>query len=368
MSEQIRVLQVFGKMDCGGAETFIMNVYRNIDRKKVQFDFIIHSEDEGYYDKEIESLGGRIYRVPKFKILNYFNYAKAWNDFFKMHKQYKIIHGHIYSVAGIYMSIAKKYGLKTVVHSHSTQNSGNWLTKLVKDRLVKKLGKQEDYLMACSKVAGEWCFGKNNQFDVINNAIDVSRFKFNPLKRSELRNKMNLDDSFVIMHVGRFDSSKNHSFLIDIFYKICEINDKAVLMLIGKGKLKDGIEVKVKTLGLEDKVMFLGYRNDVPDLLQAADIFLFPSLYEGLGIVLIEAQASGLPCIISDVVPSEAIITQLVEQISLKDSATIWANKVLEYSEEHERKDMSQEIISAGFDIKEVSKILEDFYINCCNV
>jgi glycosyltransferase involved in cell wall biosynthesis len=281
MSEPIRVLQVFAQMNKGGAETMVMNMYRNIDRSKIQFDFVVHTEEECTFDNEIVQLGGRIYRVPRYIGRNHLAYTRAWNTFFRNNSEYKIIHGHVRSTASIYLKIAKKYGLKTIAHSHNT-SSGNNLVALTKNILQFPLRNIADYLFACSKRAGEWLFGENinyrDNYYILKNAINTHEYIFNEEIRLRKRQELGLKDRFVVGHVGRFNKQKNHKFLIDIFKSIHELDDNSVLILAGSGPLKSKIEKKVNSLNLSDSVLFLGVRSDVRELLQAMDVFLFPSL------------------------------------------------------------------------------------------
>lgn len=366
MTKPVRILQVFGKMNRGGAETMIMNLYHNIDRSKVQFDFIIHTNEFCDYDCEISSLGGKIYRVPRYNGKNYFIYKESWNNFFQKHTEYKIIHGHVRSTASIYLKIAKKYGLITISHSHST-SSGSGFPAIVKNILQYPIRFTADYLFACSKSAGEWLFGKkacqSDNFFVLKNAIDTAKFTFDKNIRIQKRKELKIEDKFVIGHVGRFTTVKNHIFLIDVFRAFHDKNAKSVLLLVGDGELRQSIEKKVRDLGLSDNVIFTGVRSDIPDLLQAMDVFLFPSLYEGLPVTLIEAQASGIKCFVSDSVTEEVKITNQVEFVSLEQSPENWAEEILKYEDGYDRKDTYQEICNAGYDIKDNARWLQEFYL-----
>lgn len=368
MSAPIRVLQVFARMDRGGAETMIMNLYRNIDRSKIQFDFIVHYENECDYDEEIKLLGGNIYRIPRYTGKNHCHYIKAWSKFLKEHSEYKIIHGHVRSTASIYLKIAKKYGLITIVHSHST-SSGKGFSAIVKNILQYPIRYTADYLFACSRNAGLWLFGNRacnkENFIVFNNAIDTNEFIFDKDARLEKRKEFQIVEKFVIGHVGRFITPKNHVFLIDLFKAVYDKNDKAVLILIGEGELRQLIEKQVYDLGLNDNVIFTGMRPDVNKVLQGIDVFVFPSIYEGLPVTLVEAQAAGLPCITSDRITNEVKITDLIEYISLNQSAEYWADKILGYSYGYERRITYDEITKAGYDIVSVTKKYENFYLTC---
>ncbi|MEK3760020.1 glycosyltransferase family 1 protein [Paenibacillus sp. FSL P4-0338] len=356
----LRILHVFGIMNCGGAETFIMNVYRNIDREKIQFDFIVHSEDKGYYDDEIKALGGRIYQVPKFSGRNFLNYVKSWKLFLEEHSEYRIIHSHIRSTASIFLRLAKKQGLKTIIHSHST-SSGTGFSAFVKDTLQLPLRYITDYRFACSRAAGEWLFG-NEKFDIINNAINSEKYIFNKDSRKLIRNTLGLNGKFVIGHIGRFNAPKNHIFILNVFKKIHELNPNSALLLVGDGDLREELEKKIKELNLMNSVILTGIRNDIPELLHAMDVFLFPSLYEGLGIAVIEAQATGLPCIVSDTLPNEVLITDLVKFISLKESLDYWINEIIA-TKDAIRNNKFEEIIKSNYDIKDQVKLIKQFYL-----
>lgn len=366
MSNPVRVLQVFAEMNRGGAETMIMNLYRNIDRSKIQFDFIVHTEDKCAFDDEIYKLGGKIFRVPAYKGTNHLPYLKNWEHFFKKHPEYKIIHGHVRSTASIYLKTAKKCGLITIAHSHST-SSGNGLSAIAKNVLQFPIRHVADYFFACTKTAGEWLFGKKTckkeNFHILKNAIDAKKFVFNNVVRNRVRKELRIADKFVIGHVGRFHSSKNHEFLIDIFKKVHETNDNAILLLVGEGDLQDTIRKRVYNLGLDNNVIFTGVRSDIPELFQAMDMFVFPSLYEGLGIVLIEAQASGLPCVIANTIPEEALITDNVKQVSLTESPKVWTEAILKRMDSYERKSTYAKIKDSGYDIEESHMWLQEFYL-----
>ncbi len=363
---QIRVLQVMGSLDRRGSETMIMNIYRNIDRDKIQFDFIIHTEKHCDYTDEIISLGGRIFSIPKYRGINHVQYVKAWNDFFVSHPEYKVVHGHVRSTAAIYLRIAKKHGIYTIAHSHNT-SSGMGISAKIKDLFQHNIRYVADYFMACSKEAGEWLFGKqivnSPKFTVLNNSIDVKSYLYSPEYRQKIRNELRLRDKFVIGNVGTFGPQKNHTFLIDIFKAIHDIKSDSVLLLIGDGRLRQEIENKVHALNLSENVIFTGVRSDIPQLLSAMDVFALPSLYEGLGIVAVEAQASGLHTICSDVVPDEAAVTALFEKLSLS-SAQEWANAILQYSNGYEREDTYVDICNAGYDIHQSANKVEAFYLD----
>ncbi len=363
MGELIRVLQVFGIMNRGGAENMIMNLYRSIDRTKIQFDFVVHKSQRGSFDDEIESLGGKIYKCPEFNMKTYFKYKKWWNEFFIENPNYKIIHSHIRSCASIYISIAKKHGLKTIIHSHSTSN-GRGVKAFVKKILQMPLRHCCDYYFGCSKEAGKWLFGKkiikSNNFYVLNNAIDVSRFN-NFAKREEVRKSLNIKNSdLVIGTVGRINTPKNPDFIIDIIKMLQKKINDFVFLWVGDGELREHIQKRIDDEELNSHIIMVGIREDVESLMAAMDLFILPSLWEGLPVVVVEAQASGLPCIISDNITREVAISDLVSYVPLSAGAEFWSDIII--SMDIIRKDVSMQLIESGFDISQTSKWMMDFY------
>lgn len=361
MIEPIRILHIVTYMGRGGLETMIMNYYRSIDRSKVQFDFLVHREERADYDDEIESLGGRIYRIPK---LNPFSisYLKSLDSFFREHNEYRIVHCHQDCLSSIPLKYAKKHGVPfTIAHSHNANQDRNF-KYLIKMIAKKSITKYADYLFACGNEAGKWMFNTDD-FKVLNNAIDTNLYTYNEEIAKQIREELGIRDKFVVGHVGRFNPQKNHKFIIDVFKEIKRIKNDSVLLLVGDGELRQDIELMVSNMNLRDDIKFLGIRDDVNNLMQAMDAFLFPSLYEGIGIVLIEAQSSGLKCIISDTIPKDGILTDNVEYLNLNDDPTYWAKKVLNFSVGYERFELKDEIEKAGFDIKSNTKWLEEFYM-----
>lgn len=360
MGEPIRVLHVVTYMGRGGLETMIMNYYRNIDRSKVQFDFLTHRSERWDYDEEIEKLGGKIYNLPR---LNPFSpkYLKALDDFFRDHKEYKIVHCHQDCLSGIILKYAKKNGVPfTIAHSHNANQDKN-LKYLVKLMAKKNITKYADYLFACGKEAGKWMFN-TTEYTILNNAIDTESYIYNEEKSLKIRKKLGINNKFVVGHVGRFRHQKNHNFIIDIFKRVSEINKESVLLLVGDGELMNDIKSKVKSLNLADKVIFLGARDDVNNLMQAMDVFLFPSLYEGFPLTMVESQASGLNCIISNKIPNECIVTKNVKVLSLQESSNYWADEILKIRISN-RKNLCNEIQNTKFNIKSNATWLQKFYL-----
>lgn len=356
----VRVLHVVTDMRRGGLETMLMNYYRKIDRNKVQFDFLEHRQEESDYDREIKKMGGKIHRIPR---LNPFSihYKSELYEFFKDHPEYQIVHVHQDCLSSIILKAAQKCGVKVrIAHSHSSNQDKN-LKYLLKLYYMKKIPQYATQLFACSEEAGKWMFC-GADFDVLNNAIDAKRYIYSSEVRAKRRKEFGIEeDTIVVGHVGRFWYPKNHMFLLDIFQKIADKTD-AKLLLVGDGRLRADIEKKIQQLHLEDKVILTGVRNDVAELLQAMDVFVFPSIYEGLPVTIIEAQAAGLSCLISDKVPIECKKTDLVTQIDLDKPAEHWAENAIQVSET-ERKDMYEEIEKSGYDIEKNAEELVDFYL-----
>lgn len=357
----IRVLHMIASLDVGGSQTMMMNIYRNIDREKIQFDFIIDHPNETYFAPEIESLGGRVYTLAGFHGTNAGEIRRDWNNFFYTHPEYRILHSHSRSYASLYLPVAKKHGLKTIIHSHST-NSGTGLKGAVKAVLQLPLREQADILMACSQSSGEWLYGKracnSPRFVLLPNGIDTRRFALPPEVRQRYRRELGVEGRFVIGNVGRFRDVKNHSFLLDAFQKAHEKEPDAVLLLVGVGPLQQAMAEKAVALGVADRVLMTGNRDDVPELLSAMDVFAFPSLWEGLPMTVVEAQAAGLPCVLSDTITREVDVSPLVKYLPLGDPDQ-WAGELLK---RRERMDASEAIRKAGFDIRDSAKKLTALY------
>lgn len=360
----IRVLQVVTDMTPGGLETMLMNYYRHIDRSQVQFDFLMHRVEEGAYDKEIKSLGGRIYYLPKLNPFS-FHYKNALRKFFTEHPEYRIIHVHQDCLSSVILREAKHCNVPIrIAHSHCASQDKN-IKYPIKLFFRHKISKYATHLLSCGKEAGDWMF-EGAPFTVINNAIDAAAFSFNPAVRELCRKEWDIkDDELLVGHVGRFFPQKNHTYLLDIFFEI-QKKTASKLMLVGDGFLRPEIEKKIEALGIQDKLILTGERNDVPNLFQAMDVFVFPSNYEGLPLTVIEAQASGLPCLISDKVSMECSKTELVMQVPLDEAAEKWADLAITQAKT-ERKNTYEAIRSAGYDIVSNAQKLADYYIQRTN-
>ena len=368
----IRVLHVLGTTNLGGAESRVMELYRCIDRNQVQFDFLIHTREDGHYSEEIRSLGGHIYSLPRFKIFNMAEYRKAIHTFFKEHTEFSVVQGHMTSTAAIYLPIAKQeYGrrsmpLITAAHARSA-GVDKGLKGLATRILRLPLKNRADYLFTCSKEAGIAVYGaravREGRVWTIPNAIDAQRFSFQQKVRDEIRSELGIQDKFVIGHVGRFGFMKNHTYLVDVFAKICETRKDAVLVMIGQGELEETIREKVKSLGLEDRAYFLGNRYDVEKYYQAFDYFVFPSTFEGLPGSVAEAQAAGLHCLVSDKVTREVALTDLVAYRSIEEDSGLWAEEILGNAQAAlVREDMREAIAQKGFDVRRQAVQMAEFY------
>lgn len=348
-----RVLQVFASLDRGGAETATLNYYRTIDRSLLQYDFATHSDRPGEYEAEIRSLGGTIHRVPRLTSRNLRQYVMAWWHLLASHPEYVAIHGHYYTLSALYLAVAKTRGFRVIAHAHSSVPG--WRGLLIK-AFNLPLRYFANETLACSSSAGDFLFGRyagrKRRTVILRNAIDAAKYEYNPTMRHKMRESLGVADKFVVAHVGRFDPVKNHAFLLDVFLEVKRINSQAVLLLVGKGNLKSELQEAAAHLGIGDDVKFLGSRPDVHEMLQAADVFCFPSLYEGLGIAAIEAQASGLPTIISDRLPKELRITDLVQAVSLDSPPAHWAKIVTEAPRgTFQRRSTLKDVQGAGYDI-----------------
>ena len=369
-NEPIKIFQLVGSYKGGGVEAVVMNFYRNIDRNKIQFTFVCDEDSTDIPYEEIEKLGGKIIIVPPYS--KPFKYHSALKKALK-EDDYKIIHSHISTMSVFSLFAAKCAGVPVrIAHSHSTTNKKEKKKNLMK-QILRPFSKvfATDY-MCCSELAGRWLFG-NKEYDkgnvyLLNNAIDLDKFKYNESLRKKKRKELGIkDDTLVIGHIGRFVAQKNHDFLIDIFNEIYKKNNNSILLLAGQGPLMEDIKNKVKELNLDDNVKFLGQRNDANELYQAFDVFLLPSLYEGLPVVGVEAQASGLLCYLSDDMTKETKVLDITKFMSLNNTPKEWADNILDDVKKYKRIDTSKEMTAKNFNIKEEAKKLEEYYLNLYN-
>lgn len=365
--EPIRIAQIMGKWVGGGVEAVVMNYYRHIDRDKIQFDFICDDDSTRIPTEEIEKLGGKVILIPPYQKI--FKYHKTLKKVLQ-EGQYKIVHSHINALSVFSLWAAKSAKVPVrIAHSHSTSNKKEWKKTLLKN-MLRPFSKMfaTDYF-CCSELAGRWLFG-NKTYDqgkvyLLNNAIDVDKFKYNEKVRKQKRKELNIkDNQLVIGHIGRFVQQKNHEFLIDIFNEIHKQNKNTILLLAGDGPLKEEIQNKVKELNLEKNVKFLGQRNDANELYQAFDAFVLPSLYEGLPVVGVEAQAAGLPCFFSSDMTKETKVLDTTKFIKLEETSKYWANKILNKSLNYDRQNKLEEITNKNFNINKEAQKLEEKYFN----
>ncbi len=350
----------------------IMNLYRHIDRNKVQFDFVENSSEPSAFDGEILSLGGNIYRCPHYNGKNHFAYVKWWNTFFREHHgEHPIVHGHLGSTAAIYLSIAKKNGAYCIAHSHNT-NTMKTRSDIVYAIFAYPTRFVADHFFACSKKAGISRYGEKiakdkHRCSILPNAIDVDRFLFDADLRQKMRISLGLNENqLVVGNVSRFSKQKNHAFILSIFEKIHDVLPDAMLLLVGDGELRSQIEEDIANKNLQDNVILTGIKSNAWDYYQAMDVFLMPSFYEGLPVSMVEAQTAGLPCCVSSAIPHEVAITDLVHFQSLENSAEAWSKAVLQYSKTP-RRNMRSDIQKAGYDILVTSKRLENYYTEVVN-
>ncbi|MCI8759653.1 MAG: glycosyltransferase family 1 protein [Clostridia bacterium] len=363
----IRIAQIMGKWVGGGVEAVVMNYYQRMDKSKVQFDFICDDDSTNIPYEEIKKLGGKVITIPPYqKILTYHKQLKK----VLQKGNYKIVHSHIntLSVFSLWAAKSAKVPIR-IAHSHSTTNKKEKKKNLMK-QILRHFSKlfATDY-MCCSELAGRWLFGdkeyEKGKVYLLNNAIDVENFQYNETIRKDIRKEWNIkEETLVIGHIGRFCEQKNHSFLIDIFKQVNQLNRDSILVLVGQGNKMKEIKEKVEQLDLQKNVIFYGQRDDINRVYQGLDAFVFPSIYEGLGMVLIEAQCSNLYCITSTEVPTSAKINENIDYLSLLESPNTWANKILENSKQKIQRELfNQAIQDRGYDIKREEKKLTKKYL-----
>ena len=324
--KKIKILYIVPSLRlCNGISSYAMNYLRNIDNEKIQIDFFSLTDKEEAYVKEIESDGGKVYFGEKIKIKNIIKNVKRVKKFMMEHaKEYDIIHCHVLNSGAFFMYYAKKYGIKNrIIHSHVTKTSDKFFSKLIDDIILPLTVFNSNYFCACSKDAGDTLL-KGKNVKVIKNAISGERFKFNERDRKRIRKELNVENKFVIGNIGRFCNQKNQEFLISLIEDLKTDIPNVVALIIGRGPLEEKLKKQVKELKLDENVIFLPQCENINELYQAMDVFILPSKYEGLGIVLIEAQVSGLHCISSTNVPQEAKITDNYDFIDLKDNKKVW--------------------------------------------
>lgn len=364
----IRVLQVVHSLKIGGIQSYLMNVYRNIDRDKIQFDFLIFDAAKGEFEEEILRLGGIIYRLPSRRV-SWTGYKKGLLHFFIEHKEYKCVHVHRSNLSDIEpLKAAKRANIPVrIIHSHSTSLPKGFIHILLHRINRRKLGALVTDYYACSEIAGEWLFTGTpgaRAFIIINNGIPVNDYVFNADIRNKYRQQLGLNNELVFANVGRMSEAKNHEFLIRLYKELLVFFPESKLFIVGDGDLMSETKDQVKRYGIEDKVVFLGTRRDVAQILQAVDCILMPSKWEGFPVSLIEEQASGLPCYVSDSVTIQAKINDNVIYISLTETESKWAQIISETLPALSRYPNGGRIKESGFDVASTVAILEEKYIS----
>lgn len=365
-----RVLQIMGGLKRGGLETFAMNIYRSIDRSEIQFDFLLTQVVGGDYEEEAKSMGANIYHLPA---KGYKAYRKALDDFFREHHDYIAIHEHISSLTSIEPAYyAKKYGIPVrIFHSHSSSIQKSlrlhWVHTILHYLNKPKVHSYATHYLGCSDKALDWMYkytGVRSGALMVNNGIDCEQYAFKKNVRAEVRKEFCIDaDDFVIGHVGRFIPLKNQGFLVDIVDELHKTMPSAKLLLVGEGDTMDEIKAKVSDKGLEKSVIFTGVRSDVARLMQAMDIFVMPSWFEGLPVSLVEAQAAGLPVVASESISHDSDITENILFKSINESVEEWVESIVKWKEKCGRPNNIEKIKKAGFDSKTTVKQLVKIYI-----
>ena len=356
--QPIRIAQIMGNMNGGGVESVVMNYFRHINRERFQFDFIVNEGSSLIPKEEIEALGGKVFMIPSYT--HQLSYQRELRKLLETEK-WDIVHSHVNALSVLPLHAAKRANVPVrIAHSHNTAGTGEHIRNLAKNILRLFSNMYPTHRFACSKHAGEWLFGTKTPFEIIYNAIDLDGYSFNPSLRQSTREQLGIaDNQLVIGHIGRFMPQKNHVFLLKIFSQFCEKRDDCILVCVGDGELLDEMKQLSEQLGISDKVKFLGYRNDTISLYQAFDVFVLPSLYEGLGLVGIEAQRTGLPCLFSEDVPREVEMSDSSRFISL-DNAAAWV-EALDDIEIGARGQADDERF-IRYDIVAASRLLADRY------
>lgn len=372
MGQPVRILHILGNTQLGGAESRIMDLYRHMDRSVVQFDFVVHSKEEGYFNEEIRKLGGRIFRVPRFRVLNYFSYCRAWKKLLQEHRdadgrsEFHMIQGHMTSTAAIYLPIARKCGIETTIAHARSAGVDKGLKGILTRFLRRNLSKKADYLFTCSELAGISVFGKKavkqGRTRFLPNAIDCQKFAPDPLVREKIRRELGIENCYVIGHVGRFHYAKNHEYLLRVFAELVKRKTRDyVLLLLGEGSGMEDIRILSRELGIEDKVYFLGNKSNVNDYYQAMDYFVYPSRFEGMPGTIVEAQTAGIRCLMSDTICKEVIATDLVTTRSISEDPGLWADEIEQHLQ-YQRSSRVDEMKELGFDVHGQAVLMTDFY------
>lgn len=362
-----RVLMVFTIMNRGGAETMVMNYYRHIDRRRLQFDFLVHRETPGIYEEEIRELGGRIYRLPPITLSGLAAYRREVARFFDEHPEYRLVHGHCSELGyWVYREAAARNIPFIAAHAHSSP-LGMDKNSLFRFLLKHLMRPYLTHRFTCNELCGRWLFGRKGMKDavVVRNAIDAGKFSYSPETRERVRREMGWEGKLVAGHTGNFSWPKNHEFLLRVFQAFLGLHPDSLLVLAGSGGEKEEqVRQEAERAEWRGRIRLLGGRDDIPDLLQGMDVFVFPSWFEGFGIAMLEAQAAGLPVLASDRVPEDAaVVPGHVSFLSLRESPEVWARKMEELARGWRRNDTAAAIRQAGLDIASNAQKLQEFYL-----
>lgn len=359
MSEPIRVLHITGAMYPGGYENFIMNLYENMDRSKIQFDMVVHARKENDYVPRIEAMGGRVYELPRLTKHPVQNLVGLYRIVKRNH--YPIVIRHTSNaMVTPQLLVSKLAGAYTICHSHNETDPNYYAHKL--GRLLMNLSTCEK--IACSEKAGKWMFG-NDSFHIIRNAISIEKFSFSQKKADDIRREFGFGACRVYGNIANFIKSKNHCFLLKVYKEISMIDPSARFLCVGEGTLRPEIEQEIKDLGLQNKVILTGIRNDVEKIMSCLDVLIFPSFFEGLPLTLIEAQISGLPCLISDTITPDVIITEgIVSPESLENKPSVWAKKAISLMPVSDRQCQTDNISKHGYDLVTLVQWYESYILS----
>ncbi len=366
MPKPMRILHSIPGYSVGGIESLIMSLYRNIDKSRIQFDLLVETQEWLPDFEEITQGGGHVYQLTPFNKKNPFHYIHEIKNFFKTHKDtYTVVHSHTITRSSPILYYAKKSGVSCrISHAHTDKLDGNRFITL-SEWIMRLNNRLSTHFLAASEQAGAYYFGKDKKnFTVLKNTIDTFLFAYDPLKRQDTRKSLDIENCFVIGHTGRFTYQKNHWKILDIFYEVHKKLPTARLLLVGDGPTMSEIKYKADMLGILDAIIFTGARSDVPDLLQAMDVFLLPSFFEGFCISLLEAQSIGLPCIASDIIPHEVQLTELITTLSLDTDNKIWAKTILSHVS-YQRESFHTTIEKKGYDTRSNASWLSNFYHTC---
>lgn len=367
MSEPIRVLQFVTQMNRGGMESRLMDLYRSLDRERIQLDFYTLRKEAGQFDEEIASLGGRVYYSEPLSVAGALAIPARIEAFLREHSEYRICHAHLNQWCGLILEGARRAGVPVRIAHARTALAGGGKTNVVKNLIKHLYASSATHRFAVSEKAAKWLYGTRRverlECDVWPNAIEAEKFLFDPMRRYETRKLLSLsEEQYVVLHVGNLRAVKNHEYLFAVFSEILKSRPDAVLLLAGRGERYEALQELAHQMKISSSVRFLGSRSDIPELLSAADVFIFPSFYEGLPGSVLEAQAAGLPCLISDTIAHEVCLSELVTRLSIELDAAEWARAALSTCG-HKRGNMYETFASAGYDISTLARRLSDFYI-----